>query len=72
MEHDASRNEEIITLNRQGALPKAVLRAHAVPGQLTLFAVDGGLWMKNFLRGWLADGKRADDPQLIFWLKESP
>jgi uncharacterized protein YkwD len=65
--HDAARNEELITFNRPNNLPKAVLRVHAVSGQLTLFAVDGGTLMKNFLRGWAADINTADDPQLIFW-----
>jgi hypothetical protein len=64
--HDASRNEEIVTLIRATGLPTAELRLHAVPGQLTLFATDGGVGMKNFLRGWPADNQRMDDPQLIY------
>ncbi len=70
VEHDAEKNEEVVTFNRQGSLPKAIIRVHATPDQLTFFAVDGGTRMKNFVRGWTADGNRTDDPQLVFKLIE--
>jgi hypothetical protein len=66
---DSKRNEILLTLVRQNRLPRVTLRAHAVPGQLTLFAVDGGVLMKNFLRSWPPDDNSADDPQIIFGLK---
>ncbi|MBL8188651.1 MAG: hypothetical protein JNK38_11620, partial [Acidobacteria bacterium] len=45
-------------------------RAHVVAGQLTLFAIDGGGSMKNFLRGVTADDNNKDDPQVIFVPKQ--
>jgi len=65
-ELDSSRNEILLTFNRQNRLPRVTLRAHVVAGQLTLFAVDGGTLMKNFFRGWPPDDNAADDPQIIF------
>ena len=62
---DDARNEEVVTFTRQGGLPRATIRVHAAPGQLTLFAVDGGGAMKNFFRGVPADENRADDPQIL-------
>jgi hypothetical protein len=70
MVHDAERNEEIITFIRQGTLPRATIRIHAVTGQLTFFALDGGGLMKNFLRGVVADDSNKDDPQIIFVPKQ--
>lgn len=67
---DSARNEILLTFERQNRLPRATVRAHAVPGQLTLFAVDGGSLMRNFFRGWPADDNFSDDPQLIFELKQ--
>jgi hypothetical protein len=64
--HDDARNEEVVTFTRQNGLPRAVIRVHAAPGQLTFFAVDGGGAMKNFFRGVSADDDRADDPQILF------
>ncbi len=64
--HDVARNEEVVTFIRQGTLPRSTLRIHAVSGQLTFFATDGGGLMKNFLRGINADGNNKDDPQIIF------
>lgn len=66
---DSTRNEILLTFERQNRLPRASVRAHAVPGQLTLFAVDGGALMRNFFRGWAADDNASDDPQIIFGLK---
>ncbi|MBI1760301.1 MAG: right-handed parallel beta-helix repeat-containing protein [Acidobacteria bacterium] len=66
---DSARNEILLTLERQNRLPRATVRAHAVLGQLTFFAVDGGSLMRNFFRGWPADDNSADDPQVIFGLK---
>ena len=63
---DAARNEEVVTFIRQNGLPRATIRIHAAPGQLTFFAVDGGGAMKNFFRGVPADEDRADDPQILF------
>lgn len=68
--HDAARNEEIVTFTRASNLPRATIRIHALSDQLTFFAVDGGGYMRNFLRGWLADDDRRDDPQLIFLPKQ--
>lgn len=67
---DSEHNEIMLTFERQNRLPRATVRAHAVPGQLTLFAVDGGSLMRNFFRGWPADENPADDPQIIFGLKQ--
>jgi uncharacterized protein YkwD len=67
---DSARNEIILTFERQNRLPRASVRAHVVAGQLTLFAVDGGSLMRNFFRGWLRDDNPADDPQIIFGLKQ--
>lgn len=64
--HDTARNEEVVTFTRAANLPRATIRVHASPGQLTFFAVDGGGTMKNFLRGWLLDDNKLDDPQMIF------
>lgn len=66
---DSTRNEILLTFERQNRLPRASVRAHVVPGQLTLFAVDGGSLMRNFFRGWPGDDNSADDPQIIFGLK---
>ncbi len=67
---DASRNEEVVTFVRQGTLPRATIRIHAVSGQLTFFAIDGGGLMKNFLRGVIPDDDNKDDPQIIFIPKQ--
>lgn len=64
--HDAARNEESVTFIRQGTLPRATIRIHAVSNQLTFFAIDGGGVMKNFLRGVIADSDNRDDAQMIF------
>jgi hypothetical protein len=64
--HEASRNEEVVTFIRQNNLPRATIRIHAVTGQLTFFATDGGSSMKNFLRGVIPDDDLSDDPQIIF------
>lgn len=63
--HDASRGEEIITFYRQNGKPTATIRAHAVQGVMTFFAVEGGAAMQSFLKGVPADSNRADDPQII-------
>lgn len=68
--HIADRNEEVINFIRAGSLPRATIRAHVTSGQLTLFALDGGGLMKNFLRGVNADDDNKDDPQVIFVPKE--
>lgn len=68
--HDAAQNEEVVTFTRLGTLPRSTIRIHAVTGQLTFFAVDGGGVMKNFLRGVIADGNNKDDPQIIFLPKQ--
>ncbi len=67
--HDAVRNEEIFTFRRQNSLPGATIRIHAAGDRLTLFATDGGTFMKNFLRGAPADDNRLDDPQIIMLRK---
>lgn len=64
--HDAESNEEVVTFIRQGTLPRSTIRIHAVSGQLTFFATDGGGVMKNFLRGVIGDENNKDDPQIIF------
>ncbi len=64
------RNETIVTFNRQPGLPQTTIRVHAARGQLTLFAIDGGVMMRNFLRGLAADDNSKDDPQFIFLLKK--
>jgi uncharacterized protein YkwD len=63
--HDASRNEEILTFYRQNGKPTATFRVHAIQGQLTLFAVEGGSAMQSFLKGHPADSNPGDDPQII-------
>ncbi|HMV83892.1 MAG TPA: hypothetical protein PKA34_12235, partial [Blastocatellia bacterium] len=68
--HDTERNEEVVTFIRQGTLPRATIRIHAVTGQLTFFALDGGGVMKNFLRGIVADDNNKDDPQILFVPKQ--
>ncbi|MDX2041233.1 MAG: hypothetical protein SF097_08290 [Acidobacteriota bacterium] len=68
--HIANRNEEVINFIRAGTLPRATIRAHVVAGQLTLFAIDGGGSMKNFLRGVTGDDNNRDDPQVIFVPKQ--
>lgn len=68
--HIANRNEEVINFIRAGSLPRATIRAHVVAGQLTLFAIDGGGSMKNFLRGVNGDDNNRDDPQVIFVPKQ--
>ena len=68
--HIADRNEEVINFIRAGTLPRATIRAHVASGQLTLFAMDGGGLMKNFLRGVNADDNNKDDPQVIFVPKQ--
>lgn len=62
---DAARGEEIITFYRQNGKPASTIRAHAVQGVLTFFAVDGGSAMQGFLKGHPADSNRSDDPQII-------
>lgn len=62
--HDAARDEEIVTFNRPGK-PSATIRIHAVRGVLTLYAVEGGASMQNFLRGVPTDANPSDDPQII-------
>src|SRR5262249_55235684 len=49
--HDAARDEEIVTFYRQNGRPNATIRIHAARGVLTLYAVDGGAAMQNFLKG---------------------
>lgn len=62
---DAARGEELITFYRQNGKPSSTIRAHAVQGVLTFFAVDGGAAMQGFLKGHPADSNRSDDPQII-------
>ena len=62
--HDASRDEEIVTLHRSGK-PSATIRIHAARGVLTLYAVEGGTAMQGFLKGFPADSNPKDDPQII-------
>ena len=62
--HDAERNEEIVTFNRQNG-PVTTIRIHASRGLLTLYAVDGGTANKSFLRGVPADANPKDDPQIL-------
>ncbi|QQS47100.1 MAG: CAP domain-containing protein [Acidobacteriota bacterium] len=67
--HDASRNEEVVSFRRQNNLPGATIRIHAASDRLTLFAEDGGYFMKNFLRGVPGDANRLDDTQIILLKK---
>jgi hypothetical protein len=63
--HDAARNEEIVTFYRQDGKPNTTIRVHAIQGRITLFAVEGGSSMLNFIKGLPADSNPKDDPQII-------
>lgn len=62
--HDASRDEEIVTFQRQNGKTSSTIRIHAAKGVLTLYAVDGGAAM-GFLKGVPGDGNPKDDPQIL-------
>jgi uncharacterized protein YkwD len=71
LSRDPETREDIITFFRVSGSPRASIPLHAAPGRLTLFAVDGGAFMKNFLRGWAsAEADRASAPQIIFLPKD--